>query len=185
MKKLSKAETGYIAGIIDGEGYIGAFPCVMRIKGRTPYWRYETRLIVVNTKLELIRWLRDITGCGVVYACKVENRSRVWRWQVTTNQSKDVLQVALPYLIVKKKQAELLLKLRQRINEWKVGGNCGWYHPLDKEEHKKRLEICQQIKELNKRFTRSKEQPMSRKIVWGLSGNKGRGVPAKASQVIS
>lgn len=101
-----KAKFGYLAGIIDGEG------CIAIGAGkRETCINYNALVLVQNTSKVLIDWLQDNFG-GQVYLSKkeTERTKAAWMWRITRKRDIEILLLAvLPYLIVKREQAKILL----------------------------------------------------------------------------
>lgn len=112
-KEYKETDLAYLAGIIDGEGsiYIGNFSCNPITK--LPY--YQTNIQVTNTDEGLIKWLQDTFGGLVNNKCK-ENTDRPRRkafvWTVSGERLTHLCELIMPYLICKKRQAEIMLKMR-------------------------------------------------------------------------
>lgn len=120
--RLSDVEKSYIAGIIDGEGYIGIY----RSKDR--YLRPVVN--VANTSEVLIDQLRRMTGIGAKYK-KTHHMKSCWSWSVRKfSEIRGLLEAVLPFLVVKRKKAELLLEfllLREEAYE-------RWWAKLPRDE---------------------------------------------------
>lgn len=143
INDMTNEQIAYLAGIIDGEGTIS----VSRKKDKTMKRKMSLRpyLTVVNTNLELIQWLYDITGLGTVsklYISKNKKHTPFKRWSVWTRQAEQIIKVVLPYLIVKKLQAITFLDLLN--NQKHVPG-------LTDEAWDKQLKIADILTKLNKR----------------------------------
>lgn len=111
--KLSKEQKAYIAGIVDGEGCIA-------IDKRTDRdykhgYSFMATLRVGNTYKRLIDYLNKVTGLGSINFSKKEDikYKDYWSWRLHTQQASQLIKVILPYLIVKKKQAKIILKFNQ------------------------------------------------------------------------
>ncbi len=104
---LSKEDAIYLAGIIDGEGSVGVFTRNGNKKWVRPH------LQIVNNNFDLLNWLQKRIKFGSIYIRKDKrkNRKRGWNWRVACNNAIIVLKEVFPYLIVKKKNAEILLSL--------------------------------------------------------------------------
>ena len=93
---IEKAELGYIAGLIDGEG------CLTKNNGR---WRLQ----IAMTDEPVINWLGKMGGTVRERSVK-GNRQRCWRWLVMRQVELRILLLALlPYLMVKHDQATKVL----------------------------------------------------------------------------
>jgi hypothetical protein len=111
--ELSDVERAYIAGIIDGEGCISP---------QFRHGRVHVKVEVRNTNLNLIKWLLSKTGLGHVYTAKNRaNWKQTYSWEVFRfAEVRAILKVVQPFLIVKRKQAELTLKILEiREQQWK------------------------------------------------------------------
>lgn len=106
---LSDKEFAYLAGIFDGEGYLSV--------DRKGYWR----LGIGNTHRPLIDWLANkIKHTRVKQHRRIkETWKLMWYWELSDNiKIKALLDILLPYLIVKKKKATEALsaiKLRESL----------------------------------------------------------------------
>ena len=109
IRELTKLEVAYLAGIIDGEGCIG-------LAWRTKKYVTPT-LQVGNTNYDLIEWLVGITGsCYFV----PERRDKPnWKdrylWRCAGMQARELIRMTYPFLIVKKRQARVVLKLHEDV----------------------------------------------------------------------
>jgi hypothetical protein len=102
---LNDAELAYIAGIIDGEGHIGM------VKTQDGY---DPVVSVANTSKELIDWIMNKVPTG---ALTTHQHLRKPNWKIgyvyTISSYADIvelLQKVLRYLIVKRRQAELMIE---------------------------------------------------------------------------
>jgi hypothetical protein len=115
MKQYTIAQISYLAGIIDGEGsiYIGNFS--HNPKTGMPY--YQTNMEVTNTDEGLIIWLMEsIGGRRTTYtAAQTPKNSRrtVYRWMVSGELLTHLCHLLLPYLIIKKRQCEIMIEMRK------------------------------------------------------------------------
>jgi hypothetical protein len=99
----------YFAGIIDGEG------CFAMHRHRKHIC--STQLQVGNTDPQLMQWIQSRFGGSV----NLEQRRNVkhqdvWRWLAAATDLDRILRSLIPYLIVKKRQAELFLAYRATLN---------------------------------------------------------------------
>lgn len=113
-KNYTIAEIAYLAGIIDGEGsiYIGNFSS----NPKTGAKYYQTNIEVSNTDKTLIDWLIATFG-GLVtqYTEKqtpINSRKEVWRWTASGDRVTHICELIYPYLICKRRQCEIMLKMR-------------------------------------------------------------------------
>ena len=96
-EKITEYERAYIAGIFDGEG------CLEKMKGRS-FWEFE----IGNTHKGLIDWLglKIEYSRTTTYQPKHQGWKRKWEVRLFGNRKiRALLQVLLPYLIVKQERA--------------------------------------------------------------------------------
>jgi len=93
----------YAAGIIDGEGSFFLGPA-----GRDRH--VAMNLQVVNTNADVIRWLQRTFGGGMSQARARSPRCKIpFHWMLTSRGVRKILPAMLPYLIVKRRHAEIIL----------------------------------------------------------------------------
>lgn len=111
---ITQSELGWVAGIIDGEGSLAiGFPS----SSKTWYCSVSVR----NTRVEMVNKLKELFG-GKTFKTKYKPNNEgeykpVWSWWINPSRIKTFLETIYPYLVVKKKQAELLIEMRYRIEE--------------------------------------------------------------------
>lgn len=105
--RISKHNAIWLAAVVDCEGWIG----MMRTRrgGGYAYW---VRIGVGNTNIRLIRRIKQITHIGRVYlSTRLKPAKDLWQWNVDRNlEVKRLLKTIYPYLILKRRQAILILK---------------------------------------------------------------------------
>mgnify|MGYP001610624870 CR=1 FL=1 len=137
----------WVAGIIDGESYIG-----IELKHRRVF---EEQLILRVQMLDsrAIQRLREITHVGSVRQQKAGygNRKPTFVWTAINNQAEAVLKTCLPLLVVKRPHAILVLAYMEvrHLQPW-----AGGHSPLPFGFRQKRTEIRLKLAELNKRGKR-------------------------------
>lgn len=119
--KLSEAQIGWLAGIVDGEGSI-------QITTNGPHLR-ATVIVLVNTNNALIQ-----TASNLLTMAGIENRignlsggpawRKEWRpaWNVQImkiDSMKAFLSMISPYLVAKKEQAEIAMQFLSRRRSYK------------------------------------------------------------------
>ncbi len=113
---ISEADLAYTAGIIDGEGNIGIYPNTSHLTkaGKTVH---RMRVRVTNTDEWLIHWLKENYGgsIGVVDRGTLYGRNwkPAWWWTLSCNPALRFLKLILPYLRLKKPQAELAVRFQE------------------------------------------------------------------------
>jgi len=149
----------YIAGFVDGEGYFGVVRKMdpPRIKKRRPnyngyYYTPVLKISQVAKHKEVLTEICKFIGYGIFW----KSKKKYWekRGQFNANPvislefrgMKRVIPIAkklLPYLIVKRKQAELIIKLEETQVEITNANR--------KKVNKVRTKIYNQLKILNQR----------------------------------
>lgn len=145
---LNDAEAGYIAGIIDGEGSVRIQKQLHRDRRKSDDYRrfrFVPYVQVANTSKELMNEMRAKIGFGLIFL----NRSRGDKWKdcyafVISTSAKiyPLLKRVSPFLIIKRRHAELLLEFCEnrlrRLNQ--------------NESYSKRdLELYELLRELNRK----------------------------------
>ena len=115
-----KAELAYLAGILDGEGTI-TISRQPRMKQLRPY--FCPRVTIVNTWEPLLSWILNrfpVGHSGIKrYAPSTGGTKTVYLWSVENRAMRPLLRELLPYLIVKRRQAELVLQWTQPSDTWR------------------------------------------------------------------
>lgn len=110
---LTTTEAAYIAGIVDGEGWIG-----MCITKRTKGFGLDPFLGITNTNLPLMEFLSTkfgtpIKGRTLTLGTKSKQLVRLGN----AHKIADILRQIMPFMIVKRRQAELILgHCERRLN---------------------------------------------------------------------
>lgn len=144
----------YLAGIVDGEGSL----CIYRVNPAS-YNRYQTPnfrsvLNISNTRKELVEWL-DENFSNLNSGHKKHRRSIfkknstherwIYEWVIQGHRLLDICEQLLPYLVLKKKQAELIIEFRKTYTQKGFGAST----PLDIETVNIREDIRTQMSRLN------------------------------------
>lgn len=117
LRDRTTAEMAWLAGIIDGEGYIGSWKGKVHLKHKNPSWcpyHYIPELCIYNTNKKIINEAIRIIGVGK--GVKVYKRPATTKWKVGYRISvwsyklEALLQVISPFLIAKREQAEIILR---------------------------------------------------------------------------
>lgn len=105
---MTDFEVGWVAGILDGEGCL-SICCDLRKRGNY----YIPQVIVNNTDKRMLDVLYKLTSFGhVTKRTKYTHQKQSWTWQVRRLSDIAVLLIEVyPYLVTKKEQASVLLKL--------------------------------------------------------------------------
>jgi hypothetical protein len=109
---MDSVQAAYIAAMIDGEGVVTIGR--QRSTGRRRAFKFSPRVLVTNSHEGLVRFLHEVTGLGLVYRYKHAARegwSIMLRWQVTHRQAVVLLGEVRPFLVVKARQADVVLAM--------------------------------------------------------------------------
>ena len=139
---LTVAEAAYVAGISDGEGCIGIVK--KRQAGYKP--SYSARLIVTNTYLPLLMWLKDTTGLGSIHPRKKRQKAHhkcSYNWSLYSTDLKVLLPQVKQYLLCKTRQAKVVEELMGLKHPGSVG--------FSEEALQIRENLYQTIRTLNKK----------------------------------
>lgn len=142
----------YLAGLIDGEGsFVIQKTSVEKIakscRAKTPkYLAYFCIGMVDKSPLELIQ---ETINAGKVYEERVPDRRSIWRIRFAGRLKLiPFVENLLPYLIVKKKQAELILDF---CKNWETPGQKerGYRACVSHQELQRREEAYLKMRKLN------------------------------------
>ncbi len=132
----------YLSGFLDGEGYFG-----VRTYSKQ---RNSVRVAVTNTNKGILLFIQAalneseiVSSLSEIVRSKPDNRQRAWTLEISSiNGVSKLCKLLIPYLIVKQRQAELLIRFTfLRKIEGKVG------KAFDDEE----TDIYLELKLLNRR----------------------------------
>lgn len=108
---MNEVTLAYLAGLFDDEGSIRI---AKRTTRKKPHHYPQVKITITNR--EIIEFIRDFFACGSI---RIENRNPKWKtayqWQVTDSKAIEVIKQLYPYLKLKKKKAEIVLKF------WEIG----------------------------------------------------------------
>jgi len=98
----------YVAGLIDGEGtlVVGKYP-----RKGNKYLGYRGFLAIANTHVPMLQFLKSIIGGKIVEQGKGRG---CYSLSLSTNEIRNCLPQIVPFLVVKKEQAEVLLDFLER-----------------------------------------------------------------------
>lgn len=101
-----------MAGIVDGEGSIVIY------KNSSLVNTYNSEVVIPNTSLTLMKWLMDNFGgrYSTLYPKDSHgyNRKPLYRWRVSGKKNRvNLILGILPYLVIKKRQAEVMLEFER------------------------------------------------------------------------
>lgn len=102
--KISKVDLAYMAGIIDGEGYLGIW-FDPRNNAASP------KIVVEMSHLESIQWLQNLYAGYKIQKIFPRNIKHqiTYRWEVWGKDAVKIVQLLLPFLKAKRREAELFI----------------------------------------------------------------------------
>jgi len=108
---MKNTDIAYIAGLIDGEGYIGIKKSTIRKDCFNP--SYHARIQIRMVDEEAIKFITKTLG-GNYYKEKpsVAKGRPLYCFQASDKSAEMILKTILPYLKIKKSLAEIVLKFR-------------------------------------------------------------------------
>lgn len=144
--KTSKSNRAYLAGLLDGEGYVSI---LKSRKGNKATWNnardyvYVPVIKIAMTDKDIIQWLYNSFG-GTFETRKAYGNSREsYCWSSRKKHTADFIALLYPYLRVKKAQAKILMDYR------KCAGKVG--QKISDDTWAKRDAMYEQMRKLNKR----------------------------------
>jgi hypothetical protein len=139
-KNLNNA---YIAGFIDGEGYIG-----FELREHNGVRSYlHPRIIISNSDKKVLEWIQSQYGGYIAQRQEKPNWKIAYKLRFNGRETINLLLSTYKFLRVKKGQA--LLMLHALTNRQKNLKNFGGF--LDKGELERREQWYMQMKQMNKR----------------------------------
>jgi len=145
---MKKTTIAYLAGLVDGEGYVGIKKSLNGMKhNRQKSPSYHERIQIRMIDEPAIKLFADIFGGN--YYKETENskysKRPLYCYQISDLSAAKTLKILLPYLIIKKKQASLCLKLRKN-KESKLAQKRGNGHSMSLKSLEYRDNLWKQIK---------------------------------------
>lgn len=130
-----KEKLAWAAGIVDGEG------CIRLVRRKTPHCdeQYVLLLKVNNTEIRMLERMKELFG-GQIYTkapCSTTKHQQ-WDWQIWALCAEKALRELLPFLLVKKEQAETALLARTYMKKRRGKYNI--------ENLKRQRELCETLK---------------------------------------
>lgn len=107
---MNNIDLAYIAGFFDGEGSIVITPIAHSTSNQKR--TFNMRAQAVSTNEEIIRLLLAMFGGDIKNKPIKGNRKACWTWRVSSQAATNFLELVLPYLKIKKPQAELALEFQ-------------------------------------------------------------------------
>ena len=127
---MKKTDLAYIAGLFDGEGSIGLNKTKNYNGTGSVYYRLLVQVCMVEEYIP--QWLHLNFGGSLSKRIMVKPRRNITHWQIANRKAAEFLKVILPYLKIKKPQAEVALEFQsQRRISGGIKGKRG--HPFKTE----------------------------------------------------
>lgn len=153
--RLNNVQKAYVAGIIDGEGYVGLLKA-KKDKHMRPV------ISVENASEPLIDYLLKTTRIGAKYR-KIRKdpnpkHSQIWGWIVRKfSEIRSICEAVSPYLLIKKQNARLLLKLislreescKKRMKQFKRDESGKFLEVPSLDYSQPEIEIYEELRTLN------------------------------------
>ena len=120
-QNITVAELAWLAGIIDGEGSI--FVMKQKRKDRERTFNYLLRVAVSSTDPIMAKECFLITEDGDYFSHieKREGQSNTLKWSINGRKAAKVLKEILPFMKVKKNQAEAAINFQETTKKhWKL-----------------------------------------------------------------
>ena len=110
---MKKTDLAYAAGLFDGEGCITITKQYYKKADGSKSYFHVLRLTVGMTDDWPIQWLADHLAGNISPHKPTNKKYRMqWRWEARGRQAERALRLMMPWLKVKKKQAEFALLFR-------------------------------------------------------------------------
>lgn len=110
-ERMEKEVYAYMAGIIDGEGSV----IIEYNDNQRTRPSFYTRVTVAQKDKRLLLWVQKHFG-GKIF----DASNRTYQWQAPVSGIKELLINCLPYLIIKRRKAIMLIALRESIEAHKL-----------------------------------------------------------------
>lgn len=107
-KPMKEKTKEYMAGLMDAEGCFTITRCFRKASN---CYNYLAQIIFTNTNPELMKWI--VFNFGGVYKKRkvVSGNKQAYDWKITNQKhALSFISTIYPYLIVKKQEAELMIK---------------------------------------------------------------------------
>ncbi len=116
--KFTDVQAAWLAALIDGEGSVGIWRQKRAESVGQPY-KYNGIIAISNTNFDLIARIKEVVK--LCYACtdrspKKRGYKTLYTLRVSNRAVPSVLRQVLPHLIVKKRQAELVLRYYEAVH---------------------------------------------------------------------
>ena len=147
-RSWTDTDLAYFAGILDGEGCFA----LRRRRGS----KFDCNVLVANTDLRLISWLQTHFGGRIDFESRTPPQKNLWHWTTSSHSLTELLEAVLPFLVIKRDRAELMLAYRAtlapRAQKTRHSAGVAWSsRPTTDAVKQERANIHAQLSVLNKR----------------------------------
>lgn len=139
---LPATDLAYLAGLLDGEGYIG----VHRVNRRGLVNYFGATVVIGMTDEATIDWVDARFPGGRATRRQKAQYKVVHLWSIHNARAAALLTAVLPYLVTKRRQAELVIAFGDDLR-----GTRGHGVRLTDEETARRLALYEETRQLNHR----------------------------------
>ena len=124
---MNKKEIIWLAGFIDGEGYIGITSQRKKEnRQQSASVHYHPYLIITNSNLNILKEIKKVVGFGHIYKLSqdIKNHKHAFQYKLTEMEKLSMLLPILqPYLRLKQRQCGLLVNfINTRKNAKRIYG---------------------------------------------------------------
>lgn len=154
----------YVAGIMDGEGHISIN--INKSDTCKRGFRHIIHVSMINSDLKLMNLFTSWFGGHVSKIKRPElYRKQCYDWRLwAKNEQAEFLNAIYPYLRIKKKVADLVIKFREEGETGYIGSG------VTDQEFERREFLRKQVQYINRRFTRlASETKWEEEVVKSLS----------------
>ena len=144
---MNNSDLAYMAGIVDGEGSVN-----ISYRRKKKYGDTQARvgLFVYNSDVRLLKWIQKrFHGSVHVYAARQPTWKPFGAWHASDLATMRVLELVLPFLVIKKDQAKIAI----RFQKTKLPASLGRKNGVSISVAKLRRNLMVKLKKLNKRGT--------------------------------
>jgi len=143
----------WCAGFIDGEGFLGTSECTKKMKNGNNIRWFTVVLDVSQVKREPLEVVKKCLGSGSIRVDNNKGYGAYHTWRIYGDNAMRALELVLPYLINKRRQAELLIEFQKtKRNRW---------DNVSLETHARREAIHYELRALNAKRTRCDAERLS------------------------
>jgi len=110
MKRIREADLAYLAGLFDGEGYIGYVKRRDRQKRKANHINLTLQVRLTNTNYPLLLWLQEVSGIGHITELRGirYGYKPCYQWCCYGDNARELIKLLKPHLKVKAGQGFLI-----------------------------------------------------------------------------